>query len=211
MRHSTYLKSMSAVYYRREKKTFSEIGDLLGVSRSRAAVLYKIGARLYRERTEVGWQDKLSIRAKNALRRLSLLEKDIGEIKKAIYFGDLGLYPVSDSRHIPNFGKKTFREICDLAGLQPNEREPGRRLAIGKAAKWTSVNDRLPLSGPRDDKYLGGFYQVPVDVLVDGKQERANFWACWEEKTPDGPENNLPDEFLMEFDVDGVTHWRLAR
>lgn len=67
-------------------------------------------------------------------------------------------------------------------------------------SEWISVDDRLPISGPCDEKYEGGFYEKEVSVkLNDGSISDCMFWACWEY---DG------DEFIMEFDVGGVTHWR---
>lgn len=74
--------------------------------------------------------------------------------------------------------------------------------------EWIEVSVSLPISGVDDQKYKGGFYEIDVDVIADGKEQTTIFWACHEEKTPYGPENNLTDEFLMEFEVDGVTHWR---
>lgn len=72
---------------------------------------------------------------------------------------------------------------------------------------WIDIRDRLPLYGPDDPLYVGGFYEIDVFVLVNGKEREAVFWACWESYHPAAPDNyNYP--FLMGFDEDGVTHWR---
>lgn len=73
---------------------------------------------------------------------------------------------------------------------------------------WISITDHLPLTGWQDPRYDAPFHEEAVQVLVNGTEQQATFWACWEETTPDGPENSLPPNFLMEFDVEGVTHWR---
>ena len=71
---------------------------------------------------------------------------------------------------------------------------------------YTSVDDKLPISGFLDEKFEGVWYEQEVEVIADGVKQRAEFWACWED-------NDLyPEadgEFLMEFDVDNVTHWKV--
>ena len=67
---------------------------------------------------------------------------------------------------------------------------------------WVAVSERLPLSGDKDDKYTPPFYEKEFKVMIDGVETKAVFWACWEETRLDEDEN-----FIMEFDCDGVTHW----
>ena len=67
---------------------------------------------------------------------------------------------------------------------------------------WIKVVDRLPLSGVEDDKYTPPFYEKEFKVIVNGAETTANFWACWEVSY-----DCVRSEFIMEFDVEGVTHW----
>jgi len=67
---------------------------------------------------------------------------------------------------------------------------------------WVSVSERLPLSGPDDDKYNSPFHEKMFKVIIDGVETESAFWACWEEVRECEDEN-----FIMEFDCDGVTHW----
>jgi hypothetical protein len=80
-----------------------------------------------------------------------------------------------------------------------------------KQISWVPVGERLPISGSDDDLYDGTWYEIDVAVLIDGKEDVAEFWACWEVYHPDDsypePCGDCP-KFLMEFDKDGVTHWR---
>lgn len=73
--------------------------------------------------------------------------------------------------------------------------------------KWIDVNDRLPLSGIGDDRYDAPFHEDEVYVLIDGEEKEAVFWACLDYSLTCGDVFN-PNDFLMEFDEDNVTHWR---
>lgn len=70
------------------------------------------------------------------------------------------------------------------------------------SVNYNDVNCRLPLTGSEDPYYQGGFYEKEFRVIANGVETTANFWACWEEVREDEDE-----VFLMEFDVEGVTHW----
>ena len=87
----------------------------------------------------------------------------------------------------------------------------GYREGIKKGLGWIPVDERLPISGPDDRLFDGSWYETEVAVLIDEKEDTAEFWACWEAYHPDNsysdPYGDCPP-FLMEFDKDGVTHWR---
>lgn len=69
-------------------------------------------------------------------------------------------------------------------------------------SEWVSVSERLPLDGVNDDKYNPPFHEEEFKVMIGGVEAKSVFWACWEETMLDEDEN-----FIMEFDCDGVTHW----
>lgn len=74
--------------------------------------------------------------------------------------------------------------------------------------EWISVEDGMPISGPGDARYSAPFHEDDIYVLVNGVQQEATFWACWEECWPMDDQYQDNSEFIMEFDVEGVTHWR---
>lgn len=79
--------------------------------------------------------------------------------------------------------------------------------------EWTPVEEQLPISGPDDPIFDSpdfdtNWFELEVVVLVNEKDpQNAKFYACYEAYHPSQPEDYVAP-FLMEFDTDGVTHWR---
>ena len=83
----------------------------------------------------------------------------------------------------------------------------GYREGIKKGLGWIPVDESLPISGPEDKMFDGSWYETEVAVLIDEEEDVSKFWACWEAYHPAQPDDYV-NQFLMEFEKDGVTHWR---
>ena len=73
--------------------------------------------------------------------------------------------------------------------------------------QYTKAEDCLPLTGYKDNKFDGCWYEIGCYVIADSIETVAKFWACWEESI-DFEEESV---FIMDFDEENVTHWAIIK
>lgn len=112
-------KQISALKMRAAGSTFKEIGDFLGVSKSRASQIYYKAARYECQgKKHNEWTDGLSLKVANALISAGFSSKE--EVVEGLQSGKIGVNPMTGNGYVPGVGHHGISEILLWTGADPS-------------------------------------------------------------------------------------------
>ena len=112
-------KQISALKMRASGSTFKEIGDFLGVSKSRASQIYYKAARYERQgKKHNEWTYGLSQKVANALISAGFSSKE--EVIEGLRSDEIGVNPVTGNGNVPGIRHHGISEILLWAGADPS-------------------------------------------------------------------------------------------